>query len=234
MKREERKIEVGSGKVATVKYPADSEKWFFVCHGFGGHKERQEYIIKAANEAGFNAVGLDFRGNGDSSGEFIEQNLSSRIEDLKAVLEEYNPEKFVLFGTSFGGKVVLHTAEELNPEALILKSPLTFNETMESIRAAVEEKGEFSFIDGKPIDMSFFQDLDTYSFEDIAGDIDAPVLLFHGAADTTVHVEETLDAAKLLDTDVTFEKFKGVKHSFTEEAKEDMKDSISDWLERQL
>jgi alpha-beta hydrolase superfamily lysophospholipase len=230
--KKEHEIELEDGKVSTVNYKSDSDKWFFVCHGFGGHKERQDYVIEAAKDAGFNAVGFDFRGNGDSSGEFIDQNLSTRIKDLKAVMGHFDPEEYYVYGTSFGAKVALHAAEELDPDGLILKAPVTYNSVMEGFRSAVEEKGEFSFIEGKPIDKRFFEDLDKYRFEDAAPAIDMPVIIFHGDSDTTVHIENTLEAIKHLETDVTLTKFEGVKHSFTDDAKSKMKKSIFDWIER--
>lgn len=229
---EKHAVEVeGRKHVATVHHKAVSDHWIFVCHGFGGNKERQEDILEKANREGFNAVGLDFRGNGESSGKFIEQTLSSRMEDLKAVIEYFDPGRYVLYGTSFGAKVVLHSLNELEPESVVVKAPVTYNETMEKFRSVVEEKGEFEYIDGKPIDERFIEDLEEHSFEEVSGKLDTPVAIFHGGDDTTVHPEHSFKAAQELETDVMLQKYRGEEHSFTGDGKEKMLDQIFDWLE---
>ena len=94
------KIPVGEGEeISAVHHEAETETWIFFCHGFGSNKEGSyETRCKQAAEAGFNAVRFDFRGNGESDGEFVEQTLSSRIKDLKSVIEHFNPSKYALFG----------------------------------------------------------------------------------------------------------------------------------------
>jgi pimeloyl-ACP methyl ester carboxylesterase len=214
------RIEVEEGEEISVKHSeADSEKYLFICHGFGGNKERQSEYIRPAVENGFNVVTIDFRGNGESDGEFIEKDLSSRIKDLEAAVNYFSPEKTYLFGTSFGGKVVFHAAPELTPEAVIGKAPVTYNSVMSKFREVVREKGEFEYIDGKPIDERFFDDLDEYDFSAAAESIECPVALFHGAEDTTVHPENSFEAAQEISTDVMVQKLKGEKHSFSEKGK---------------
>ncbi|MFB6180304.1 MAG: alpha/beta hydrolase family protein [Candidatus Nanohalobium sp.] len=216
-------------EVAATCAEAESDTWIFVCHGFGGNKDRQSEYLELSEE-GFNVVTFSFRGNGESSGDFIDQDLSSRIEDLKAVVEYFEPEKAVLFGTSFGGKAVFHAATDLDVDAVIGKAPVTYGEIMDKFRAAVEEKGRFEYIEGKPIDKRFFEDFDTYSFEDAAESIEAPVAIFHGGEDTTVHPEYSFKACRKLDR-VMVEKLEGEKHSFSEKAKAYMVEQLKAWLE---
>ncbi len=219
-----------SQEISAVHHKTRSDRWVFFCHGFGSNKKGSyEERCKAAVENGWNAVRFDFRGNGESSGEFINQNLTKKIEDLKAVIEFFEPENYVLFGNSFGGKTVLHSASDLKPEKIVLKAPVTYNSIMDKYRAAVKNKGVFEHISGKPIDSSFFEDFDQYSFEETAEKIDVPVLLFHGSADTTVHPEQSLEAGKILD-DITIWKLKDEKHSFSEEAEKKMRKQMFNWL----
>lgn len=226
----ETKIEVENReKVDIVNAKADSDKWFFVCHGFGGHKDRQLKYLELAEE-GFNVVGFSFRGNGDSDGKFIEQNLSTRIEDLKAVVRHFEPEETILLGTSFGAKVALHSANELDADGVVVKSPVTYNEIMDKFREAVENKGRFEFIEGKPIDERFFENFDNYSFDGLVDEINVPVAIFHGADDTTVHPEYSFEAAEKLETSVMLEKLEGEEHSFSEEGKDYMLSQMVSWL----
>lgn len=224
------RIEVENGEeVSAVHHEADSDRWMFFCHGFGSNKKGSyESRCSFFQERGFNCVRFDFRGNGESDGSFIDSTLSSRIEDLKSVIQHFNPESYILFGSSFGGKVVLHAATDLSPEKLFLKAPVTYNSVMDKFRAVVEEKGRFEYIDGKPIDERFIDDLDSYSFSDITEQLEIPVTIFHGGSDTTVHPENSFEAAQELETDVSIHKFKGEKHSFSDEMEEQMLKLISD------
>ena len=225
-------IELENGeKVASVHHQSPSEKWIFLCHGFGGTKDRgNKKRAEIFSEAGWNAVRLDFRGNGESDGDFIDQDLSSRIEDLEAVIEYFEPEKSVLFGTSFGGKVVFHTAIRRDVEGVVGKMPVTYNETMSKFEAVINEKGTFEYIDGKPIDERFIEDLHQHSFSEVEEKLNIPVFISHGAADQTVHIEHSINALKNLDTDVELQKLKGVKHSYTDEGKTKMNEAVKGWL----
>lgn len=227
-------IEIENGeKVAAAHHEASSNKWLFLCHGFGGNKDRgNKGRAEAFNEIGWNTVRLDFRGNGESDGEFIEQDLSSRIEDLEAAIEYFRPGKCVLFGTSFGGKVVFHTAIQRDVGGVIGKAPVTYNRIMDKFRSVIDKKGTFEYIDGKPIDERFIKDLDTYSFSDVEDQLEAPVFMSHGAADQTVHIENSVEALKNLDVDVEFQKLRGVKHSYTDEGKRKMNSAVKAWLGR--
>lgn len=218
-------------EVAAVHHQADSEKWMFFCHGYGVNKKGSyEERCNRAAEEGFNAVRFDFRGNGESSGKFINQSLSSRISDLKACIEFFEPERIFLWGMSFGGKVVLHTTEELDVEALILKSPVLFNSEMAKFRSVVEEKGEYTHFGDKTIDKRFFEDLDQYSFSTVAEELDMPVLIFHGGSDSTVHFESSAEAVKEMDTEVMLRRFRGETHSMSDEAEEKLLYEMFAWL----
>jgi pimeloyl-ACP methyl ester carboxylesterase len=227
------RIEVENGeKVSAVHHEADSDKWIFFCHGFGSDKEGSyEMRCEKAVEEGWNAVRFDFRGNGESDGEFIDQTLSSKMNDLKAVVEHFDPEKYALFGSSFGGKVVFHSALSLEPEALIGRAPVTYNEIMEKYRSVVEEKGEFTHHEGATIDERFYSDFDSYSFKKVAIELDLPVLILHGEEDSTVNFENSINAVKEINSDTLLQKFKHEKHSFSEEAELKMQNLIFQWLE---
>ena len=225
-------IEVENGeKIASVHHEASSSDWIFFCHGYGSDKDGS-YRKRAekAVENGFNAVRFDFRGNGESDGEFIEQNLSSRIADLEACIDFFDPEKIYLFGMSFGGKVVLHTAEELDVEALVFKSPVLFNDEMEKFRNVVEEKGTYTHFGDKTIDERFFQDFDEYSFEEANKVIECPIKIFHGGKDNTVKFSSSADAMKEFDVEASLRKLKDEKHSMSDEAEERLLDDMFHWL----
>lgn len=229
---EEQFIEVEDGeKISVAHHEADSDDWIFFCHGYGSDKEGSyEKRAERAVKEGFNAVRLTFRGNGESDGEFIDQNLSSRIKDLKAAVDFFDPENVFLFGMSFGGKVVLHASEDIEVESIVFKSPVLYNEEMNKFREVVEEKGTYTHFDDKTIDERFFKDFDTYSFEEALNNMDFPVAIFHGGDDSTVKFQNSANAVKEMDTEALLRKFKGENHSMSEEAEQKLLDEMFFWL----
>jgi pimeloyl-ACP methyl ester carboxylesterase len=229
---EETFIEVeNEEEIAASHRKADSEDWIFFCHGYGSDKEGSyEKRAQRAAEEGFNAVRLTFRGNGKSDGEFIDQTLSSRIEDLKAAIDFFKPENIFLFGMSFGGKVVLHAAEELEVESIVFKSPVLYNDEMNKFRDVVEEKGTYTHFDDKTIDERFFQDFDNFSFEEAVDSLDFPVAIFHGGDDSTVKFKDSANAVKEMDTEALLRKFKGETHFMSDEAEQKLLDEMFFWL----
>jgi pimeloyl-ACP methyl ester carboxylesterase len=227
------RIEVENGeKVSAVHHEADSDKWIFFCHGFGSDKEGSyEMRCERAVEEGWNAVRFDFRGNGESDGEFIDQTLTSKMNDLKAVVEFFDPEEYVFFGMSFGGRVVFHSALNLEPKAIIGKSPVTYNKVMEKFRAVVEEKGEYTHFGDKTIDKRFIEDLEENKFSEVEEELDIPVAFYHGRADTTVHPRFTWKAAQKFDRDTRVEMFENEEHKMSDTANRRLLESMFQWLE---
>jgi pimeloyl-ACP methyl ester carboxylesterase len=225
---EEHSIEIKNGqKISAVHHEAETEKWIFFCHGFGSNKEGSyETRCKQASEAGFNAVRFDFRGNGESSGKFIEQTLSSRIKDLKSVIEHFSPSKYALFGSSFGGKTVIHSLADLDPEAVFLRAPVLFNDTMKEYEEIVREKGSFTHHGEKTIDMKFMRDFQEYSFHEAKENISCPLHIFHGGSDTTVKFERTAEATKKINANIVLRKLSNESHSFSEKAENELMEEM--------
>lgn len=231
---EEFRLEVESGEeISLAWHETDSDDWIFFCHGYGTDKEGSyEERAEAIKKIGFNAVRLTFRGNGKSDGKFIEQDLSSRIKDLKTAINHFEPENIYLFGMSFGGKVILHAAEELDVESIVFKSPVLLNSEMDKFREVVKEKGSYTHFDDKTIDERFFEDFDTFSFDEAVKSLDMPVAIFQGGKDSTVKFERTAEAVKEMDTEVLLRKFEGETHFMTDRAEEKLIVEMKWWLEK--
>ncbi len=221
----------GASDAAT---PAD---WIVFCHGFLSDKSGSyEGRCQRAAEEGFHGVRFDFRGCGEADGAFVDQTLSDKIADLLAVVEHFEPDRLVLFGSSFGGKVAFHAAprlqsrEDLDLRAIATRAPVTFNRSFDDTRDAVAHEGRATFETGQAVDERFVDDLAGHSFEGIVGEIDCPVLLVHGADDASVAVEDSLEAAALLETDVLLEKVAGEGHRFSAAGEARLRTRLFDWL----
>ena len=225
-------VEVDGEQVVGVHHEATGDRWLVFCHGFlsdksGSYERRCE---RAVNE-GYDAVRFDFRGCGESDGAFVEQTLSDKLADLRAVVESVGPESYALFGSSFGGKVALHTAaRDDRVVAVGARAPVTYNRAFDSYRRTVERDGELAFEDGRAIDKRFFDDLDTYDFEAAARAIDVPVAIFHGRADDAVALADSFEAASALSTDVLLEAFAAEGHLFSETAQRRLRDRFFEWI----
>jgi len=221
------RIGSGDGEIEAVHHGQGSGPYVFLCHGFGSdkegsHRERADFLA----ENGFSAVRFDFRGNGGSTGEFAEQTLSSRVEDLVSVVKYFEPEDYALFGSSFGAKVVYFSLEGLRPELVTVKSPALLDRVMDPYRVRVETSGAFELLPGKRVGDTLFDDLDTYSFGSV--NVSIPFQLFQGTSDNYVPVQQTREAIRSLDTRVEHHEMPGEGHSFSDAAEQEMR---SAWLE---
>ena len=218
--------------VSAVHHEASGTDWIVFCHGFLSDKTGSyEYRCRRAVEEGFDAVRFDFRGCGESDGAFVDQALGSRIADLRAVVDAYDPPSVVAFGSSFGGKVAFHAAvRDTRIEAVATRAPVTDNRTFDDLRSTVAEEGTHTAETGQSIDGRFFEDLDRYPFAEVAEALDCPVAIFHGGADASVSPGDSFDAAAALDTDVLVHKFHGEGHRFSRAAEDRLQDRLFDWL----
>lgn len=227
------RIGSGGGEVEAVRHGEGSKPCIFLCHGFGsdkegGHRERADFLARN----GFSAVRLDFRGNGESTGDFMNQTLSSRIEDLASVVSYFEPEDYALFGSSLGGKVVYFALSDLNPCLVTGKAPALLDRVMNSYRVRFEREGDFEFLPGKRVGEPLFEDLKGYSFGSV--DVSIPFQLFQGTNDVYVPVQQTREAIGSLDTQVEYHEMPGEAHSFSNAAEQSMRAAWLDSLRRHL
>jgi pimeloyl-ACP methyl ester carboxylesterase len=220
--------------LVAVLHPSSGagDEWFVCCHGFVSDKSGSyERRCRRAAAEGFDAVRFDFRGCGESDGAFVEQTLASRITDLRAVLDFFEAASCVLFGSSFGAKTAFHTAvDDDRIRAVAGRAPVTYNRAFDGKRAAVDADGRFQYDTGHAIDGRFFEDLDRHPFDDVTAALSIPVALFHGRADETVPLRDSLDATAAFGTDVLLQTFPGEGHLFSETAEARMRQQLFDWL----
>ncbi len=230
--RSEHAISVGGQTISAVHHPAESDRWLFFCHGFRSDKSGSyESRCERAVAEGYNAVRFDFRGSGDSDGAFVESTLTTRITDLRAVIEHFSPSSYALFGSSFGAKVAFHAAIDTpRPEALVARAPVTYNRTFDTYRKTVETDGSLRFDSDHAIDGRFFEDFDAYEFDAVAEEIDVPVAIFHGTTDTSVPIADSFEAAAALSSDVSLNKYVGEGHRFAEAGERRLREQAFGWL----
>lgn len=217
--------------LAVVHHEADTAKWLFFCHGLvsdktGSYQGRAERAVAA----GYNAVRFDHRGCGESDGAFVESTLSARIDDLRHVVNYFDPDSYAVFGSSFGGKVALHAADDDRIEAIATRAPVTDRRAFQDYWPVVEREGVVRLDDSRHIDEAFLTDFEDYEFSTVIEQVDVPVAIWHGARDETVSIADSFEAASKLETDVLLEKLAGEGHRFSEQAEQRMRTRLFGWL----
>jgi len=180
-------------------------------HGYTGDRIGEHFIyVKAARELARNgkaAFRFDFRGSGESEGDFEDTSVETEISDaLRAVetvrrMPEIDGEKIALLGHSLGGCVAACIAVETEAASVVLWAPTAFadylvergGETVkdpyawlpQNFREAVEKRGYVdmgAFRRGK----AFFESIKYYDPLSAIAEYRGPLLLVHGSEDQTV------------------------------------------------
>ena len=119
MAEEVHRIPVDGQKIALVLHLPDRTPapCVVACHGLGASKDSDKYLLLGREfpTEGFALARLDFRGSGESDGDYADSTVESRIRDLRAVLDFLGAHPALnghlgLVGSSMGGYVALLVA----------------------------------------------------------------------------------------------------------------------------
>lgn len=101
----------------------ESAPAILICHGFAGNKVGKFRIYVALAqylaERGIASLRLDFRGSGDSEGQFSEMTVDSEVSDaiqglrFLSTFPGIDPKRIGILGNSFGGAVAVLAASQV-------------------------------------------------------------------------------------------------------------------------
>ncbi|MEX2305295.1 MAG: alpha/beta hydrolase, partial [Waddliaceae bacterium] len=105
------------------------------CHGLAGHKIGEHrvyvYLAELLSKVGIASLRVDFRGSGDSEGEFSEMTLEGEVSDALVALNFLresplvDPERIGIYGRSFGAAVDIIAAKRMgNIRSMALWAPI--------------------------------------------------------------------------------------------------------------
>ena len=196
-----------------------------MCHGFTGHKaETHRLFVEAARDFARNGLAVlrfDFRGSGDSGGEFHEMTVSREIDDARAALDfltarpEVDPARVGVLGLSLGGCVAacLAGADE-RLRALVLWAAVGHLERSFA-RLAPEFTGDILDMNGWSLGRGFLDDLPNIQplrqLENYVG----PSLVVHGSNDETVPPSDASDYRLALGGRCRLHMVEGADHVFS-------------------
>jgi len=221
-------------------------------HGFTGHKsEAHRLFVKVARklcEAGFVVLRFDFRGSGDSEGDFEDMTVPGEVSDAKAsisFLEEQpwvDKEKIGVIGLSLGGRVAaILTSEDNRIKFAVLYSPALgplknkFASLLDDEALKRLESGEAVRVsEGWYLKKPFFDTLDSSVPFSVMGKIKVPVLIIHSDNDQVVPVEVSkkgYEIIKGLNEKNKLYIIKGADHTFSNrEHTSEVIDKTLQWL----
>lgn len=179
-----------------------------VCPGFGGNKCGKFRLFVTLGQAlakeGIAVLRFDYRGAGDSEGEFKDITLEGKISDTMTCLRflendpQIDPNRIGLLGRSLGGVISLLTAERHgNIKSLALWAPVFNSDPWRDLWKAFQSKGltpeTQSAIHKFPFGVPSVQFLTQFFQLDIPRTLESlkkvPLLHIHGEKDQMVTIE---------------------------------------------
>jgi pimeloyl-ACP methyl ester carboxylesterase len=145
-------------------------------HGNAGNVSRGEKRMRLLREMGFNALAIDYRGYGISTGEIKKE--EDVYEDARAAYEYLQktlaiPEdKIIIWGWSLGGAVAVNLAQNKKCHALVMEA--TFNSMLEMANRI------FWYIPNR-LTLKF-----NFASGEKLSHVTCPILFIHSRADKTV------------------------------------------------
>lgn len=176
-------------------------------HGFAGNRiEPHRLFVKMARslaKTGFYVFRFDFRGSGDSQGEFVDMTISGEISDALAGLNWFkentgvDPERIGVLGLSMGGCVAAYTAARANIKALVLWSavalPLQVFEKNAPYQLMINQAKKQGYLEwnGWRIGFPFLEELPSLNPLEMIKEYTGPGLCIHGSGDQVVPIEHS-------------------------------------------
>lgn len=213
----------------TLHLPTESDRppLVLMCHGFNTHKNYCREFVEISRDLcneGFAVYRFDFRGSGESTRAFQEQTHTTMLEDLEAVVSEFEEndetgDEIFLIGHSQGGFIAKLFAAENNDRIQGLISWMGRAYDIEDWWAdryckEVEKRG-FIYANGVKITDEYYQDSKQYSIEESFDNIDIPVQLIYGTHDYTVPLDEGERANENIE-DSNLEVIEGLNHNLNQ------------------
>lgn len=228
-----------------------------VCHGLGGNKigHYRAYVELAIRlvKVGIAVFRFDFRGSGDSDGDFADMTLQGQVSDLLAVLEyhlkndQINSARLGLFGRSMGAAVgVMGSAIFNHVKTIALWAPI-FNgdqwkhqwELVQKEFATEKESEEMRRINGQVASLYFYSEMFDINLEGPLQSLkNIPMMIIHGIHDPLVSIEHAEGYEKIrrqMSAPFEFIRLEHADHDFSHPAERQLAlEKTTEWFKKYL
>ncbi|MGF3075647.1 alpha/beta hydrolase [Facklamia sp. P12934] len=188
--------------VSIIHFPEvsiDNKTLIFFCHGFVGHKITPHRMLpkltQQLTQLGYTVCRTDCIGSGDSEGNedymIIEDQIKDYLKVFEILEESYSWEKIILLGYSMGGTTATLLSNEIDPDGLVLWSPVSdplwnFQHLLGSERFQAGMQGNYISIEGDEVSPKFFENIDQIHPLEIVKKLNIPIRVIHGSHDQDV------------------------------------------------
>ena len=196
-----------------------------MCHGFTGHKaETHRLFVTTARDFcdhGLVVLRFDFRGSGDSEGEFRDMTISREIQDAQAAVRflagnvSVNPDRIGALGLSLGGCVAACLSGREHLQALVLWAAVAHPKRIFERR--FPELGTTDMIDmqGWGLGRGFVEDSrNIHPLEEVKKHA-GPVLVMHGTKDESVPPSDAKEYCEAIGSRSQLKYVEGSDHTFS-------------------
>jgi pimeloyl-ACP methyl ester carboxylesterase len=208
-------------QIVGMEHVPDKKKPFTIimCHGWGGNKlgTFQGLFVKAAREFcknGFRVIRFDFRGSGDSEGNFGKQTNETLLEDLDCVMNSVGSD-VGLIGHSLGGKTAILKAYTDKRVNCLASWSTPIHEDFFA-KAFVDEIHQRKFIYFSDVGYGVSsKQVDSYLKHSVlkaSKKIRAPFLIVNGGEDTSVYPSQARKIYKNANKPKKLSIIKGANH----------------------
>jgi alpha-beta hydrolase superfamily lysophospholipase len=228
-----------------------------MCHGLGGHKvgKGRLYVQLAErlSAAGISSLRIDFRGSGDSEGDFSDMTIDSEVSDAMVALNalkndpRIDTERIAIFGRSFGGVVAVLAAQKMVIiKSLALWAPVfsidQWKEKWQQLHAApieAAQKASLMDIEGLQPGYPFFKQLFALKLSESLRELSkVPMLHIHGEQDEIVnlsHADNFEEVRLHASGESHFKRLPKTDHDFLDRLeREQALEATIDWFKRTL
>lgn len=208
---------ISAGAMPMAMSAEAAEQWgrrtVLLCHGIGSAKERQMGLASLLSARGYNVLAFDFRGHGQSGGNFVSYGDRERLDVLAAVnwvrhAQPSGSERIFGIGMNTGAAALLAAAAEpaegQQIDALVLCEPFSsFDALAASTAQTVFPRGVRWMIQHVSLPLASFHagaDLRGFAPVDYAARVwPRPVLIVHGRGQSFVPFGEGMDLFRSVD-----------------------------------
>lgn len=228
-----------------------------VCHGLGGNKTGKYrlyvHLAEMLTKRGIGCLRIDFRGSGDSEGDFSDMTIETEISDALMALQilQNDPEvdraRIGIFGRSFGGVIAISAAAIFgNIKSLGLWAPV-FNgdqwkdpwQLLKKKQLPEDVKEKLMRINGLLPGMQFYEQLFALELQSHLQALEkTPILHIHGEKDEIVNLSHAENFKKYRENaqeKSSFLRLSESDHDFSHPKEQKVAlQETADWFEKTL
>ena len=201
--------------------PGEGDTWVMAVHGHDADRGETLRALPTLAELGLPTLSVRFRNDeGVLSPDGLEHLGDTEWQDVDAAMTwavEQGAERFVLYGWSMGGAIVLQAQDRGQNadrvEAVVLDGPVVDWRATISLQAASRGLPFLAPVVEQITEWRIGIDFDDFDWVARADELDVPILAFHGPDDDYVAWEPTRDLAATRPDLVTFEQVDRAGHT---------------------